>query len=354
MVLFLRLHASQLGLLDEPGGRKHHHGAVPMVGGLAMFCGLVVAALIALAVDIFQPRHAAFYAAAALLVITGFVDDRHELRPRTRLVLQSIAALMMVYWGGVRLENLGNLFGYGDVLLGRWSVPVTVFAVLGVINAMNMMDGVDGLAGGIALIALLVFAGFVAVASQLDQTLLLPLIAVVAGFMVFNLRTPWRPRALVFMGDAGSVLLGFALAWYAVNLAEVRNLFTPITAVWILAIPLMDTISLMIRRVLRGRSPFEADNEHLHHILLRAGFTPAQTTIIVYALALLLAGIGVAGWWLGVPEYVMFYVFMALFMLYFYAVLHAWKLMKAVRKVHDATGHLSHETPAPAEAREAS
>jgi UDP-GlcNAc:undecaprenyl-phosphate GlcNAc-1-phosphate transferase len=302
-----------------------------------MFSGL---ALIALLTDTFSPSMA--FAAISLLVITGFIDDRSGLSPRRRFVLQAIAALIMVYGADIRLDNFGNLFGFGDVTTGRWAAPVTVFAVLGVINAINMIDGVDGLAGGVALIALLVFSAFAAAGGYLDLTLLLPLAGVIIGFMLFNLRTPWRSRASVFMGDAGSVLLGFSLAWYAVDLAQVRQAFTPITAIWILAIPLMDTTALMIRRVLKGRSPFEADREHLHHILQRAGFTPGQTVFIVYALALLLAGVGVAGWWLGVPEYVMFYGFMALYGLYFYAVLHAWKLMKRVRRLHDGMEGLGH------------
>jgi len=342
LILFFRRHALRLGVVDEPGGRKHHHGPIPLVGGLGMFGGLVAAALIALAIGSFQPRHAFFFAAVTMLVITGFIDDRIDLRPRVRFVLQAIAASIMVYGADIRLDNFGNLFGFGDVTTGIFAAPITVFAVLGVINAMNMIDGVDGLAGGVALIALMVFAAFVAATGQLHETLLLPLIAGIAGFMVFNLRTPWRSQAMVFMGDAGSVLLGFALAWYAVNLAQVRQVFTPITAIWILAIPLMDTTALMIRRVLKGRSPFEADREHLHHILQRAGFTPGQTVFIVYALALLLAGVGVAGWWLGLPEYVMFYGFMALYGLYFYAVLHAWKLMKRVRRLHDGMEGLGH------------
>jgi len=343
LIQFFRRHALQLGVVDVPGGRKHHHGEIPLVGGLGMFGGLAVAALIALAIGYFQPRHVFFFAAVSLLVITGFVDDRSGLSPRRRFVLQAIAASIMVYGADIRLENFGNLFGFGDVTTGILAAPITIFAVLGVINAMNMIDGVDGLAGGVSLIALLVFAAFVAATGQLHQTLLLPLIAMIAGFMVFNLRTPWRSRATVFMGDAGSVLLGFALAWYAVNLAQVREVFTPITAIWILAVPLMDTTALMIRRVLKGRSPFEADREHLHHILQRAGFTPGQTVAIVYTLSLLLAGVGVAGWWLGLPEYVMFYGFMALYGLYFYGVLHAWKLMKRVRRLHDgleAIGHM--------------
>lgn len=335
LILYFRRRAPQLGVVDVPGGRKQHHGATPLVGGLGMFGGLVVAALIAILSGHFSPRKAYFFAAVSLLVATGFVDDRIQLRPRVRFALQAIAALIMVWGADVRIESFGNLFGFGEVTTGFLACPITVFAVLGVINAINMIDGADGLAGGIALIALVVFAGFVAATGQLHQTLLLPLIAVVAGFMLFNLRTPWRSRASVFMGDAGSVLLGYALAWYAVNLADVRDVFTPVTALWILAIPLMDTTALMIRRVLKGRSPFDADRNHLHHILQRAGFTPGQTVGIMHALAALLAAIGVAGWWADVPEYVMFYGFLALFGLYLYAMVHAWKLMRRLRRLHD-------------------
>ena len=142
--------------------------------------------LIALAIGSFQPRHGFFFAAVTLLVITGFIDDRIDLRPRVRFMLQAIAASIMVYGADIRLDNFGNLFGFGDVTTGILAAPITVFAVLGVINAMNMLDGVDGLAGGVALIALLIFAAFVAATGQLHETLLLPLVAVIAGFMLFN------------------------------------------------------------------------------------------------------------------------------------------------------------------------
>lgn len=339
VMLFRRL-APQLGMVDVPGGRKQHHDEVPLVGGVAMFGGLVVAAL---ASGGLLTANDALLAGLVLLLSVGFVDDRNGLSTKIRFMLQAAAALIMVYWGGVRLDNLGNLFGYGDVILGRWAVPMTVFAVLGVINAMNMIDGADGLAGGLALIALLIFSAIVVGGGELSGTLLLPIAFSVVGFLIFNLRTPWRNRASVFMGDAGSMLLGFALAWYAIDLASVRQLMTPITAVWILAIPLMDTVSLMIRRILKGVSPFTPDCEHLHHILQRAGFTHGQTVFIVHAIALLLAGIGVAGWQLGVPEFVMFYAFMALFGLYTYGVLHAWKLMKVVRKLHNVADHAPNE-----------
>jgi len=177
LIVFLRRHATQLGVVDAPGGRKQHHGVIPLVGGLGMFGGLMVAAW---ADGVFEPRHGFFFAAVSLLVATGYVDDRHDLRPRVRFVLQAIAASIMVWGADIRLENFGNLFGFGDVTTGALAGPITVFAVLGVINAMNMIDGVDGLAGGIALIALLVFGGFVAATGQLHTTLLLPLIAGIA------------------------------------------------------------------------------------------------------------------------------------------------------------------------------
>lgn len=333
LIVFFRRHALALGLVDVPGGRKHHCGEVPLVGGLGMFGGLAVAAL---AAGGLLGANAALLAAMFLVMMVGFVDDRSGLSAGTRFMVQAVAVLIMVYWGEVRLDNLGNLFGNGDVKLGRWAVPMTVFAVLGVINAINMIDGADGLAGGLSLIALLVFSAFAVSAGVFGGTLLLPLAAAVAGFMIFNLRTPWRERASVFMGDAGSMMLGFALAWYAVELGDKRNLMTPITAVWVLAIPLMDTVSQMVRRMLKGVSPFTPDNEHLHHVLQRAGFSHAQTVVIMLGLSLLFAGAGVAGWLLGVPEYLMFYAFMCLFGLYLLGVLRAWKLMKLVRRVHDA------------------
>lgn len=336
MIMWLRAYAPRFGLVDEPGGRKHHHGTVPLVGGLGMFAGVVVFAItVAFVLGGEWPRQqTVLLGTLSLLVLKGYLDDRYDLRASLRFLVQALAVLMMIYWGGIRLDNLGNLFGTGDVILGRWAVPMTIFGVLGVINAINMIDGVDGLAGGLAFVSLLALTGFALAGGFLGETLLLPLLAAVAGFMLFNARTPWRPQASVFMGEAGSVLLGFSLAWYAVDFASVRQVFTPVTAVWILAIPLMDTIALMVRRVLKGRSPLSPDREHLHHILQRAGFSQCQTVSIVLALSALLAGVGIVGWYLGVPEYVMFYAFMALFCLYLYGVMHAWKLMKAIKRAH--------------------
>jgi UDP-GlcNAc:undecaprenyl-phosphate GlcNAc-1-phosphate transferase len=199
-----------------------------------------------------------------------------------------------------------------------------------------MLDGIDGLAGGVVFVELMVFGGLAFLSDNKNQAMLIFLLAsAVIGFVVFNMRSPWRSRAAVFMGDSGSMMLGFAVAWFSIDLThQTTKAFTPMTAVWILAIPIMDTVSLMLRRMLKGRSPFQSGHDHLHHIFLRAGFSVQQTVGLIVSLSVALGAVGIGGWYCGVPEYVMFYSFMLLSLLYFFGMLHAWKFMKLARKIH--------------------
>src|SRR5450759_5794619 len=214
----------------------------------------------------------------------------------------------MIYWGGLILYSLGDLVSAEPVTLGRFAVPLTVFAVIGVVNAVNLCDGADGLAGGLVFIAVFWIA-MMSVASANTGTLApaLGLLGCIAAFLVFNLRSPWRSRAAIFLGDAGSLSLGFVLAWLTVDAArEGSQLFAPVTAIWLVAIPISDTIVCMSRRLLRGQSPFRADRTHLHHILIDLGMPAARAVALIRLLAFVLAGMGVAGWAVRVPEHVMF------------------------------------------------
>ena len=201
-------------------------------------------------------------------------------------------------------------------------MPFTLFSVVGVINAFNMIDGLDGLAGGLALIA----AGWLAVLCLTGPApnptaayLLLTLVMVLAGFLAWNLRHPWRRKAKVFMGDAGSTLLGFALGWFMIDLSQgdEQAVMAPITALWIMALPLMDTITVMIRRLRAGQSPFAGDRQHLHHLLLATGRTDARVTAILLGCGLMTGGIGAAAWWLACPNTSSIYAFFAIFILYY-------------------------------------
>lgn len=327
LIRSLKRPAHYLGLLDKPRKHKRHASVVPLVGGLGMGGGFLLSSMLVLGNDI--PDYFGLFAAIGLLICVGVFDDLKELSARSRLLAQAMAALLMIGIGDVYLSGLGDLGGLGQVELGRGSVPFTIFCIVGVINALNMIDGLDGLAGGIALIAAFWLALLALSAGQrLDGVLLLLLIAVIAGFLYFNLPHPWCRQASVFMGDAGSMMLGGVLSWFLVDLSQgERQAFAPITAVWILALPLLDTVSLMCRRLLQGRNPCAADREHLHHALLAVGCSPAQTTALLLAASALLGGTGVAGWYLGVPDYLMFYAFIFLFSLYLLASIQVWRVI---------------------------
>lgn len=336
-VLFINLfhgQAKRFGLVDIPSGRKNHIGEVPLTGGLSMFMALVVTVVLQGSLG---EVYFAMFPALTLLVIIGACDDRFDLSAGSRFVAQAIAALLMVYAGKVALADLGDIFGGGAIHLGAWSVPFTVFCVIGVVNAINMLDGVDGLAGGVVLVVLLVFGCMAWLGGHPNPaTLLFVLAGAVAGFAAFNMRSPWRSRAAVFMGDSGSMMLGFVVAWFAIDLTQQSaKSFAPITAVWILALPILDTVSLMLRRILKGRSPFSPGHDHLHHIFLRAGFSVPQTVMLIVSLSLVLALVGVGAGYCGVHEHVMFYGFMLLFLVYFFGMSHAWRLMRLARRIHD-------------------
>lgn len=327
VIILFRGPASRLGLVDTPGGRKEHDGATPVIGGIAMFVAFVLAAL-----SSGQPlnKFYALFAALLILVLVGLLDDMRDLSARSRFVAQIFAALLMTSWGGVVIGDLGDLFGRGNVQLQGWTIPFTVFSVIGVINALNMIDGADGLAGGVSLVVLALFASVAMfLGMALHATLIITLAAAVLGFLVFNMRSPWRAKASIFMGDAGSMMLGYALAWFAVDLGRI---ITPITMVWIFAIPLMDTVSCMLRRIMKGRSPFSADREHLHHVFMRAGLSVSNAVLLIVLISFLMGLIGLAGWHYNVPEYVMFYSFTLIFVIYYLAMSYAWKLAKFFRR----------------------
>ena len=163
----------------------------------------------------------------------------------------------------------------------------TIFATVGVINALNMSDGADGLAGGLSLIALLGMA-YVADGADLasERTLLLLLAVVVVGFLLFNIRLPWQHRARVFMGDAGSMFLGFAITWFFISLSQgEERAMAPVAALWLLMIPLFDTVWLILWRFSQGRSPTSSDVGHLHHVLQMTGMGAATSVWVMLAIA---------------------------------------------------------------------
>jgi len=319
--------AGSWGLLAHPGPRRNHEGAVPVVGGLAMGMAFLVCYTLGGRNAGFSPMLAA---AVVVTLAGGVLDDRHEVGSLSKFGFQIAAAAILATVGDVLLSHLGHLMSTELFTLGRWAAPLTVFALVGVMNAINMADGLDGLAGGLAVAACINFAVAASLAGHAPEFATICIaVGAAIGFLYFNARSPWRRQAAVFMGDTGSLLLGLLLGWFAVRLAMAeRPALAPITAVWILALPIGDTVTLLIRRALHGRNPFHADRQHLHHIVLALGLSPGQTVAAVVVLSFALGAAGLAAEAAKVPEHVMFYVYMTGVVVYGFTAEFACKKLK--------------------------
>lgn len=267
--------APKLGLVDLPNPRRINKVPMPTGGGIAVFVGFVVAALLA---DI--PHILPTILAAGVVTFVGLVDDRVGLGAGQKFVGQAAAVLIYVIWGG-RIEFVSNPFG-GMFYLGYFSIPVTMLWALSLINLMNFIDGLDGLAVGITLIAALTLLSLAWDLGRLEAAVLSAiLVGVSAGFLPFN----FNPAKL-YLGDAGAMLLGFLLAVVstegALKGAATIGLSVPII---IFALPIVDMFCAVIRRVQQGIPFYQADQSHFHHRMLKLGFTQRQVVFVAYFLS---------------------------------------------------------------------
>jgi UDP-GlcNAc:undecaprenyl-phosphate GlcNAc-1-phosphate transferase len=319
--------ACRFGWVDHPDQRKMHEQATPVVGGVGIFIALFLGFLLS-SDSLYTADSPIIWLglSALLLLMVGAADDMKSLSAFLRFLLQICAALLMVGPGGILLADFGPLVSSDVWELGIFAIPITVFATLGVINAFNMIDGLDGLGGTIFLVAAAGMAGFAMARGEVfsGQELLLAMAAVV-GFLLLNARFPWIKKARVFLGNSGSMMLGFILAWFLVDLGNGDDrVFMPITAVWLFAVPLLDTSTLIYTRWRSGQSAFEADNQHLHHAFLRAGFRVESTWLAISILAISLALLGSALELSPLPGYWSFYIFMLIAFVYYFYMRHCW------------------------------
>jgi UDP-GlcNAc:undecaprenyl-phosphate GlcNAc-1-phosphate transferase len=278
------------GLLDYPDARKRHAFATPLVGGLSIFVGMLAGWM-----WLGQAQHFddVVLGTACLLVLLGALDDKYGLKVGVRVVVEIVAILVVISTTGVYVHSLGVLHGY-DLQLGWLGIPFTVLAVIGLINAFNLMDGIDGLAGCLALVS----TGAIALLMESDMPapltiIVLLLAAALYPFLMANLGLLGR-RAKVFLGDSGSVVLGYVIAWTLIALSQStpRNI-SPGLVLWCVALPVMDTLAVIYRRLKRGVSPFTPDRTHIHHLLMNAGWGPRRTLACLVAFAVVLPFVGV-------------------------------------------------------------
>lgn len=297
--------APSMKLLAEPGQHRVHQSPTPMVGGIGIYFAIWLGFML------LDQTFARLMPSLLLLCVLGVLDDRYHLPSIARFVLQGAVAYLTIQQTGVELESLGRLTGGQEIKLGAWSTPVTIFAYIGVINAINLTDGLDGLAGSLVIVIL----ASLFVMGSADQGLILTSIAAVLGFLVWNLRLG-RAHARVFMGDAGSTMLGLLVAFLLIVHSQDYGGMKPVTALWLCALPLIDTVAVLLIRPLRGRSPFSADRIHYHHQLLDRGFAVNTTLCIALLLQTAFFVIALLARHFAVREVHQFYAFLGLFTLY--------------------------------------
>jgi UDP-GlcNAc:undecaprenyl-phosphate/decaprenyl-phosphate GlcNAc-1-phosphate transferase len=306
-MLALRPVAVAVELVDKPGGRKTHHGEIPVVGGIAMFLGCIFGIGLLPASQFFS---ASLLSAAALVVVVGLLDDRFEISPIARLTAHLVAALLVLITASdIFVANLGHPFGASLVEFSKLGGTVfTCVAIVGAINAFNMLDGMDGLAGTMAFVALGSLSYLMAgVGDGALSSISLVCCGAVAAFLVFNIPARFNRRLRCFMGDAGSTLLGFLLACMCISASQGSGPhISPTTTLWLVAIPLFELLWTTFRRILRGRSPFQPDRAHFHHKLLDAGFSVRGAFFVLICIGIALAVGGIAIHAFEVPDQVSF------------------------------------------------
>lgn len=273
--------------------RKLHKLTTPVTGGV----GIIIALLLSgkLYVDLnnlngYVPSFTYQLAICSIALVCFFlIDDLKGLKASKRLIAQTLLSLYMIYETGIVLENLGDLFGFGDIKLGIFSYPFTIFCVVGIMNAFNMIDGINGLCSGSAMLSLLLI-GFAS--GLIYDSFLILVIGSIIGFLIFNLSIFGSDRG-VFLGDHGSNLVGFWVAWTAIYASQnSMYVIEPITIIWFVAIPLLDCIGLLVSRILKGLSWATPGRDHIHHKLMNK-FSSLSSLLILLFVSLIVGILGI-------------------------------------------------------------
>ncbi len=336
--------AFRYGLVDKPTIRKQHQGDIPFIGGIALFVTIFLMQLISS--DVIS-NQSTFVFCSFIIVLMGTWDDKFELSPSIRLFILTAISLYLVFEVNISMSYLGNLLGTGEVWIHHGNSLLTILAIIGCVTAFNMIDGIDGLFGIVSCIAfasmgwLFYDAGNVRLAC-----ICLFFIVALIPYMLCNLGLLPNHSCKVFMGDGGTLFIGFSIIWLLIEGSQSLSLMSgddeidlkndniiirASTALWIIAIPLMDMVMVMVRRMRKRQSPFKADRLHIHYICQRLGLSSRTTLLVISLLSLLCACIGIVAQIMLVPNYVMFYLFLTTFAGYMYVMKHIWRISVWIR-----------------------
>ena len=318
--------APRLGLVDAPGHRKTQSSPVAAVGGISIFIGFILALAMA---PFGLGEFRVLLIGSGLLVLMGVLDDIQGMSARLKFFSQVVVVSFVVVSGDVVIHSIGDIFNWRDGNeqgLGWVSKPLTIIAILCVINAYNFIDGLDGLAGSLAIVSIASLLFLIApYQSVKHETILILLISCIAVFLVFNLGILGE-RMKVYLGDAGSMFLGFVVAFFAIDLVfDGASMIKSTAMPWIIGLPVLDLISVVILRYWRKLSVTSADANHIHHHLQKTGSGSTRCLLIILGLHTMLCFVGVAGSRFSIPDWVMFWSLPNVALLYVW-----WRISLAI------------------------
>ncbi|NNC96090.1 MAG: undecaprenyl/decaprenyl-phosphate alpha-N-acetylglucosaminyl 1-phosphate transferase [Chitinophagales bacterium] len=270
--------ARKWNLMDQPNFRKEHKSPVPTLGGVGIFMGTVISTAIWIGPANLEIK--CIIAALFILFLTGVWDDLKDISASRKLFIQLLTATGIAICG-IRIESLGGLFGIGELpVVIQYALSVLIIA--GITNAMNLLDGIDGLAGGIACLNSMLFSVLFAIDGEFVYS---GLALILAGSLLGFLRYNFNP-AKIFMGDTGSLIIGFLMAVFAIKYLQVNTTSSARSLVIVYSIcilPVFDTLRVFLIRLLKGKSPFSADKSHIHHLLVKVGYDHRKSAILLYS-----------------------------------------------------------------------
>jgi UDP-GlcNAc:undecaprenyl-phosphate GlcNAc-1-phosphate transferase len=275
LIPVLRRAAIRVNAMDFPDARKVHDHPMPKSGGIAMALGAFIPIILWASGDAFVK---AILLGGVTVTLFGAIDDFKNLGYKTKFLGQAVAALVVIFYGDVKIVCLGSFLPDGCLLSNWIAVPFTLIVIVGVTNAINLSDGLDGLAGGISLLS---FACVAYLSYRAENPVIGVLAVAVSGAIFGFLRFNTHP-AILFMGDAGSQLLGFLAVTLSVKITQMSAPLSPILPLLLLGFPILDTVTVMLERIREGKSPFVADKNHFHHRLMRLGFFHTEAVVVVY------------------------------------------------------------------------
>ena len=326
MITLLSRAASRIGLIDRPSGRKNHEGNIAVVGGIAIWAGLGLSAAIFEGAEdltiLVNERHALWLLVlySAFLTFVGALDDRFRLSVWLRTLMEISLAILVVETFSLELRYLGDILAIGIIKISpTLAFPITVIFIFGVINSFNMLDGLDGLLASLVLVTL---SAFHLMTGSTPSLISIAIGSSLVAFLISNLGlVAVIPKT--FLGDAGSKLLGFIVVCLLLGAASVQvggqRVVQPITALFLIAVPLFDMVCAVVGRLFSGRSPFQPDRSHIHHLLQDCGHSPTATLKIILTSHITFVFTGLFLHQQLTPEIYQLSVFLACFCLYAFA-----------------------------------